>query len=341
MLTRVRQLRSLVAGPSRRLAFLSTEPHRSSDEDATMETPSSSSAPPVSRLSAAAAFRKEHQIKLVGVSESDEKFFPYFYYSKEDVKGSTITDGEVAPFYHVLKKVMKKEGYKEPTAIQAQSWPCVMQNRDVISVARTGSGKTVGFLLPALQKIMMENESMAKSTAPRETQVPGKRVRTSSRSRATAPRVLVLAPTRELVSQIEDVAQTYCNGAGLKSAAIFGGAAKGLQIQKLRSGADVVVATPGRCNDLTDMGVLDLSGIRHLVLDEADRMLDMVSASVFVGICHSSHTFSQFIPLCNPLALYRIMICIPPCIAMHSTVPPIYIALRLQCISAFVIHSAM
>ena len=239
----------------------------------------------------------EHQIKLVGVDEKDEDYFPYFYYSKEDVKGTGVAaDGEVTPFYHVLKKVMKKEGYTEPTAIQAQSWPIVMNNRDVISVARTGSGKTVGFLLPALQKLMMENETTLKNTqGGAEKQSSGKRERVSTRTRVTTPRVLVLAPTRELVSQIEEVAQTYCTQAGLKSTAIYGGAAKGLQIQKLRSGADIVVATPGRCNDLTDMGVLDLSGIRHLVLDEADRMLDMVSVyktnlyvCLFVCVCIST-----------------------------------------------------
>jgi superfamily II DNA/RNA helicase len=290
MLTRIRPLRTLVAGPSRRLAFLSTEPLRS-EYDATVETGAHSSGAPstVSRFGAVAAFRKEHQIKLVGIDEKDEDYFPYFYYSKEDVKGTSVAvDGEVTPFYHVLKKVMKKEGYTEPTAIQAQSWPIVMNNRDVISVARTGSGKTVGFLLPALQKLMMENETMQKTSpggaAGKEKLVPGKRVRVSTRSRAVSPRVLVLAPTRELVSQIEEVAQSYCLQAGLKSTAIYGGAAKGLQIQKLRSGADIVVATPGRCNDLTDMGVLDLSGIRHLVLDEADRMLDMVSVFTFVYV---------------------------------------------------------
>jgi ATP-dependent RNA helicase DDX5/DBP2 len=232
----------------------------------------------VSRLQRATEFRKENQVKLTGRDTDNEMYYPFYNYSKEDAAETVAEEDavlEATPFFAGLKKVMRKEGFTKPTAIQAQSWPIVVNNRDVISVARTGSGKTVGFLLPGFQKLMMENEEKRNATGSTSNS-KGDEPRSKRRGQPTTPpRVLVLAPTRELVVQIDDEAQKYCVASGLKSTAIFGGASKSTQISKLRAGIDFIVATPGRCNDLADMGVLDLSNIQYLVLDEADRMLDM------------------------------------------------------------------
>jgi ATP-dependent RNA helicase DDX5/DBP2 len=174
-------------------------------------------------------------------------------------------------------KVLRSEGYTAPTATQAQSWPIVLGQRDVISVARTGSGKTCGFLLPAFQKLVLARQEQqqrgrfggggAAATRNRKPSLVG--------AYGRLPQVLVLAPTRELALQISDEADKYARSSGFATAAIYGGAAKGGQISSIKNGVDVIVATPGRCNDLLEMGVLNLSKISYLVLDEADRMLDM------------------------------------------------------------------
>ena len=206
-------------------------------------------APVVTKLSAA-EFRKEHQVTIKG----------------EGVGGAIEpwTDFEETPFGPTLKKVLTGAGYTAPTTIQALSWPIALEKRDLISVARTGSGKTCGFLLPALHDILMERDA-DKFEAQRRYNTRGRKI----------PSVLVLAPTRELAVQIETEAQKFARAANAFVMSMYGGASKGAQIQKLRSGVDIVVATPGRCNDLLEMGVLNLSAIKYLVLDEADRMLDM------------------------------------------------------------------
>lgn len=119
---------------------------------------------------------------------------------------------------------------------------------------------------------MMENEENQKTPANTNKVIAGDDRRRRRGVPTTPPRVLILAPTRELVVQIDDEAQKYCRQTGIKSMSIFGGASKHQQINKLRGGIDMICATPGRCNDLADMGVLDLSSISYLVLDEADRM---------------------------------------------------------------------
>jgi ATP-dependent RNA helicase DDX5/DBP2 len=207
-------------------------------------------------------FRTLHEIRVKGEDSAD--FDP-------------IIDFESTPFAPSLKRVLKSEGFTEPTATQAQSWPIAFAKRDVISVARTGSGKTCGFLLPAFHKLMLESDSEPVERVPfvRENQ-RGRRPTSNNRSRlGRSPKVLVLAPTRELTLQIESEAQKYSRATGLSALCLYGGTPKGPQIRQLRSGTDIIVATPGRCNDLAEMGLLDLSKISYLVLDEADRMLDM------------------------------------------------------------------
>lgn len=147
---------------------------------------------------------------------------------------------EDAPFPKKLVAALLKQGYAAPSPIQAQAWPCAVQGRDVVAVAKTGSGKTCGFLLPALAKIVKQGPS----AAPDMEMVDGR-----FRPAAVVPAAIVLAPTRELAIQIGDECQKFCPAAGAKVVTLYGGASKGDQLRALRSGADVVVATPGRLND--------------------------------------------------------------------------------------------
>eukprot|EP01041_Mallomonas_annulata_P005940 gene5940-11987_t len=203
----------------------------------------------------ALSFRQEHQINLKGVSSPDE--FP------------PMIDFSNTPFMPPVHRVLKLQGFLAPTPIQSQSWPIALAQRDIISVARTGSGKTCGFLLPAFHKIMLKQQ--------KERQSDSRDRRGGGRGGAfgRGPSVLVLAPTRELTIQITDEALKFGRDTGIWTTSVYGGAPKGPQIKTIRGGVDIIVATPGRCNDLLDMGVLDLSNVDYLVLDEADRMLDM------------------------------------------------------------------
>ena len=187
-------------------------------------------------------FYKLHQVIL----SSDEKFKPFISFS--DTK-----------FTRPIMKIIEKEGYDSPTPIQAISWPLALAGKDIISIARTGSGKTCGYLLPAIQKLSMNNKS----------------VNYREKYDRKKPAVLVLAPTRELVMQIETEARKYAVSSGLSVVSVYGGVSKFNQVKEIRSGVDIIIATPGRCNDLISMGALNLNNISYLVLDEADRMLDM------------------------------------------------------------------
>ncbi len=142
-------------------------------------------------------------------------------------------------------------GFTEPTPVQAQAIPWVLQGRDVVASAQTGTGKTAAFTLPVLQLV---------DTAPKG---------------ATAPRALIVTPTRELAQQIDKVAGALCQATGQRVATVIGGERYDRQIKSLKAGCDVLVATPGRLIDLMESNDADLSHVRVLVLDEADRMLDM------------------------------------------------------------------
>jgi ATP-dependent RNA helicase RhlE len=149
-----------------------------------------------------------------------------------------------------LAQALTEKGYVEPTPIQAKAIPVILSGRDVIGVAQTGTGKTAAFVLPILERL-------------------------SAQPPARSMRVLVIAPTRELVAQIEENVRAYGKHLPLRYATIFGGVGEGAQIQALRRGVDLVVATPGRLIDLTEQRHVDYTGLQVLVLDEADRMLDM------------------------------------------------------------------
>jgi len=152
-----------------------------------------------------------------------------------------------------LLRAIGEQGYDEPTPIQQRAIPLVLSGRDVMAAAQTGTGKTAGFTLPLLQRLSA-NPS-AKGSRP--------------------VRALVLTPTRELAAQIDESVRTYGKFLPLKAAVVFGGVKINPQIEQLRRGVDILVATPGRLLDHASQKTVDLSKVEILVLDEADRMLDM------------------------------------------------------------------
>jgi ATP-dependent RNA helicase DDX5/DBP2 len=172
-----------------------------------------------------------------------------------------MTSFDATPFPPSIIDALYAEGFTAPTAIQAQSWPIALAGKDMVSVARTGSGKTCAFLLPGFLKAL-QNGAAAQAQGGRHT-------------RGQPPQTLILSPTRELTQQIVDEAQKFSRSSQLNIVAVYGGTPKGPQLRQLSRGVDIVVGTPGRCNDLMEMGALDLSSVNYLVLDEADRMLDM------------------------------------------------------------------
>jgi len=155
-----------------------------------------------------------------------------------------------------ILKAVREQGYETPTAIQAQAIPLVLAGHDLLGGAQTGTGKTAAFTLPILQRL---------STTEAATNKFG----------GTGIRALMLTPTRELAAQIEESIRTYGKYLELSSTVIFGGVGMNPQIAKLKRGVDLMVATPGRLLDLHQQGMLDLGQVQILVLDEADRMLDM------------------------------------------------------------------
>jgi ATP-dependent RNA helicase RhlE len=152
-----------------------------------------------------------------------------------------------------LLRAISDQGYIKPTPVQRQAIPVILQGNDILAGAQTGTGKTAGFALPLLQRL---------SERPR---VKGK----------NGVRALILTPTRELAAQVEESVANYGKHLPLKSTVIYGGVKINPQIEKLRGGVDIVVATPGRLLDHVQQRTLDLSRVEILVLDEADRMLDM------------------------------------------------------------------
>lgn len=152
-----------------------------------------------------------------------------------------------------LLRAISEQGYDTPTPIQQKAIPAVMTGHDLMATAQTGTGKTAGFTLPILHRL-----------------ASGPNTRTSKR-----PRVLVLVPTRELAIQVEVSVQTYGKHLPINSVAVFGGVGINPQIAALRRGVDILVATPGRLLDHVQQRTVDLGGVEILVLDEADRMLDM------------------------------------------------------------------
>lgn len=159
-----------------------------------------------------------------------------------------------------LLKALDEEGYTIPTPIQEQSIPIILNRKDLLGCAQTGTGKTAAFALPLLQLLLEDNTSRAAAGA----------------QRGPIPiRALILTPTRELAIQIKESFAAYGKFTGLKHLVIFGGVPQGAQVQALQRGVDILVATPGRLLDLMEQRYINLNDVQHFVLDEADRMLDM------------------------------------------------------------------
>lgn len=158
-----------------------------------------------------------------------------------------------ASFPDYVMQGIENQGYDSPTAIQAQGWPIAMSGKDMVGIAQTGSGKTLAYILPAI--VHINNQQPI--------------------SRGDGPIVLVLAPTRELAQQIQQVANEFGSTTYVRNTCIFGGAPKGPQARDLERGVEIVIATPGRLIDFLEKGTTNLQRCTYLVLDEADRMLDM------------------------------------------------------------------
>jgi ATP-dependent RNA helicase RhlE len=152
-----------------------------------------------------------------------------------------------------LLRALTDRSYAQPTPIQLKAIPAVLAGRDILAGAQTGTGKTAAFVLPLLDLLRAAHSS-----------APGRK-----------PRVLVLAPTRELAAQVGESARTYAKYTPIRVSVVFGGVSANPQVAELRDGCDILVATPGRLLDLAGQRAVGLDAIRHLVLDEADRMLDM------------------------------------------------------------------
>jgi ATP-dependent RNA helicase RhlE len=159
----------------------------------------------------------------------------------------TLNDFNQLSLSAPLVRLLTEFGLTEPTEIQSKVIPLALAGRDIMASAETGSGKTAAFLLPIIEKLQKRGHT----------------------------RALILAPTRELANQIDSNAKSYSSAARLRTALIVGGESASAQIKALKSGVDILIATPGRLNDLIERGVVPLKSIEVLVLDEADRMLDM------------------------------------------------------------------
>ncbi|KAK9891977.1 hypothetical protein WA026_017460 [Henosepilachna vigintioctopunctata] len=173
------------------------------------------------------------------------------------VRGSAVPQPnfcfEEGSFPDYLMSLIIKQGFAEPTPIQAQGWPVALSGRDLVGIAQTGSGKTLAYMLPATVHINNQQRSQ----------------------RGEGPIALILAPTRELAQQIQKVAHEFGSSTMIRNTCIFGGSPKGPQARDLERGVEIVIATPGRLIDFLEKGTTNLARCTYLVLDEADRMLDM------------------------------------------------------------------
>ncbi|RVE75709.1 hypothetical protein OJAV_G00001430 [Oryzias javanicus] len=164
-----------------------------------------------------------------------------------------VTAFHHAHFPQYVMDVLMQQNFKEPTAIQSQGFPVALSGKDMVGIAQTGSGKTLAYLLPAIVHINHQPYL----------------------ERGDGPICLVLAPTRELAQQVQQVAYDYGKSSRIKSTCVYGGAPKGPQIRDLERGVEICIATPGRLIDFLEAGKTNLRRCTYLVLDEADRMLDM------------------------------------------------------------------
>ena len=195
----------------------------------------------------------------------------------------------------VLLTNIQQAKYTKPTPVQRYSLSIVSKGRDLMGCAQTGSGKTAAFLLPILIQLLKSPSSSSSSRDSRDSRDNYNRDSRDSynrdsrdnygrdnygrdnnyRSNKISPQVLVLAPTRELAIQIYDECKRFAANSRLKCCIVYGGAPMGFQLRELERGCDLIIATPGRLTDIMDRGKISVSQIKYLVLDEADRILDM------------------------------------------------------------------
>ncbi len=203
-------------------------------------------------------------------------------------------------------------GFNAPTPVQAAAIPAVLAGKDVVASAQTGTGKTAAFMLPTLQRIAVEKPGGAEKPDAKEPNASAKPnavtgrnakrnakrdAKRSDTKRNTYPRALIITPTRELAAQIDAVAKSVCASTGQQAVIVTGGARYKHQITALQKGCDVLVATPGRLIDLLDKKHTSLENIQVLVLDEADRMLDM-------GFWPSVHRIMEQLPKAHQTLLF-------------------------------------
>lgn len=203
-------------------------------------------------------FQKDFYVEAPSVSQRPMADVAAFYAKNQiTIRGQDcpkpVYSFDEVGFPEFIHQSIKESGYTAPTSIQSIGWPIALKGRNMVGIARTGSGKTISFLLPALVHL--------------KAQPPIRR--------GDGPVVLVLAPTRELAQQCQEVAATFGKHARVRSTCVYGGAPKMQQSRDLQSGVDIVIATPGRLLDFLETGKTNLSRCTYLVLDEADRMLDM------------------------------------------------------------------
>jgi len=209
-------------------------------------------------LSKLPKFEKDFYVEHPDISKRSKSTVDSFYRKHEiSLMGKDIPKPvmsfEESPFPEYVLKTIYDAGFKEPTPIQSQGWPMALSGRDVVGIAATGSGKTLAFILPAIVHINAQ-----------EYLRPG-----------DGPIAIVIAPTRELATQIEKEARKFGESSKIKITCVYGGVSKGPQARALRNGVEIVICTPGRMIDFLESGTTNLRRVTYLVMDEADRMLDM------------------------------------------------------------------
>ncbi|CAH1110309.1 unnamed protein product [Psylliodes chrysocephalus] len=209
-------------------------------------------------LSRLEPFKKDFYVPLASVQDRTSQEIEDWRRKWEiSLKGKTIPNPvmnfEEAGFPDYVMDELKKMNFKNPTAIQAQGWPIALSGRDMVGIASTGSGKTLSYILPAIVHINHQSRLM----------------------RGDGPIALILAPTRELAQQIQQVATDFGQSSRIRNTCVFGGAPKGPQVNDLKDGVEIIIATPGRLIDFLESSRTNLKRCTYLVLDEADRMLDM------------------------------------------------------------------
>lgn len=210
-----------------------------------------------------------------------------------------------------VRRALDEAGYTTPTPIQGLAIPPALLGRDVLGIAQTGTGKTAAFALPIIHRLLtMPAARLPKGPTPPPAQGGRGKGRQARREPPFLPRALILSPTRELATQITESFNEYARHAKLRHTAIFGGVSQFRQEKALERGVDIVVATPGRLIDLMDQGLTDFSAVRTLVLDEADRMLDM-------GFIHPIRRIAEELP--EPRQTLLFSATMPPAIAQLAS----------------------